>query len=197
MLKALRWTAKALPGATLALVGFVAQVGPGEARGNVATWLATIGAPFGLSPAAVFAVLSLAVVLFYLWLYRAEQRAKEPPPVTAFFGPDTRRRENQAGLAPLITEGQALREAVPFASHLTQQADVAAWKERVEKWRDRTEAFLIQRSPSAAVRFSDMANLQGLHIPKIHQEVHTDFIVLNRHLENLRAILDQADVYLA
>lgn len=81
MRKVARYVLEGLPAGLLALFFFLASVKPQDARLNLAEWAMFVHIeawPVWLTDRRAMVIATLLVVLFYLWLYRKKQKAKEP-----------------------------------------------------------------------------------------------------------------------
>lgn len=66
----------------------------------------------------------------------------------------------------------------------------------VDLWTDETRAYLVTHSTSAAARFDHMATISDQVLPRVNHVIHNEFLALERRLENLQAICENANAYL-
>lgn len=134
--------------------------------------------PFDWFSFWVFVGLQIITILFVavpLWLMHRRRRKIEKW-VTAILG--------------FVADGQRLLASPPAGS-----AEIDSWNNAVDELIQKTAAFLQQDSPKAFTRFADNLDWPAAINPAVWVTAHGHYSELILRIRNLRAIIDNSEVY--
>ena len=122
-----------------------------------------------------FQIITILFVAVPLWLMHRRRRKIEKW-VTA--------------ILRFITDGQRLLASLPAGS-----AEIDNWNNAVDKLTQETATFLQKDSPKAFTRFADNLDWPIAINPTVWVTAHGHYSELTLRIRNLRAIIDNSEVY--
>jgi hypothetical protein len=105
-----------------------------------------------------------------------------------------RRHRRSKRVLEFFSEGQALQDDAPTTT--SPIVEIPEWERRCRDWTDGTNDLLKRYSPQASAAFLLSAGgLLDWDFFGIHEGAHDTYQSLQRHLNNLRLIMERPDVY--
>jgi hypothetical protein len=95
----------------------------------------------------------------------------------------------------LLVKGRHLHQTAP--ARRASRAEAEGWLEQYQRWVDEARNKLTKYGSAGVTKFDNMMNLPPIEIPGKQVYVRDSLVRLERQLENLSAIIDRSDNYLA
>jgi hypothetical protein len=105
-----------------------------------------------------------------------------------------RRHRRLKRVLEFLSEGQALQDGAPTTA--SSVVEIPEWERRCQDWADGTNDLLKRYSPQASATFLLSAGgFLDWNVLRIHESAHDTYQSLQRHLNNLRLIMERPDLY--